>query len=447
MLSKESLYKQSNNVQELLLRFFLLYFLLQALPLSVQLFQALTNREPGEPLFATLFRLARIQPGLTSADSFLNWLLIAILAALGAGYLPFAFWNDPVKKQRFIYLVRTLVSYRLAASLFVYGLLKFYPVLAPYPSLSNLNTAYGDFERWKLFSLSLGVVPGYESFLGAVEIAAGLLLLFRKTAGLGALIIAVFLGNVFMSNLAYEGGEVVYSFYLLSLALFVFAFDFVKLYNLVVLQAPAAPETPTSGYLSGAWKKGTWIARALVLIVFLGLFGFTTKKASEKNSYQFPASEGTLGLTGVYDVEFFAVNGKALPWDPYDPVRWKDVVIESWPTISIRSNKPVKVFHSNLEHFSQSDFNRTYELEGTGGRHYYQYEYHPDKKQLQLINKNPNHAGEGFDLVLEAISDSTILVKGTDEQQNQYEALLRKKDKKYLLEVARETGRRQRIKL
>ena len=76
------------------------------------------------------------------------------------------------------------------------------------------------FTRWKLFSLSLGIVPGYESFLGAVEILAGLLLLNRKTASIGAFIVIIFTGNVFVSNLAYEGGEQVYSLYLIVLALF-----------------------------------------------------------------------------------------------------------------------------------------------------------------------------------------------------------------------------------
>lgn len=447
MLSQHSLYRQSENWQGLLSRFVLLFFLIQSIPLSVQLFQVLYNRESGEPLYATLFQLARIQPGVTGADSFVNWLLVAVLAGVAVFFIPRATWADPQKEQSFVYIVRTIVSYRLAIAVFVYGLLKFYPVLAPYPSLSNLNTAYGDFSRWKLFSLSLGIVPGYQSFLGGVELVTGLLLLFRKTAGIGALIIAIFLGNVFVSNIAYEGGEIVYSLYLISLALFILSFDLPKLYRLVVQQLPSNPDPSPALYLSDFWKKITWLLRGAVVVVFIGLFGFTTSNANRKNSYQFPAGETGAALAGIYEVDLFALNGKVLPWDPHDPVRWKDVVIESWPTLSIRSNKPVDVFHSNLEHFEQADFNRTYELEGTGGRHYYQFEYHPSNGSLNLKNKNPNHKTESFALTVQSLSDSTILLKGTDQEQNQYEAILRKKDKKYLLELARETGRRQRIKL
>ncbi|MDB5111708.1 MAG: DoxX family protein [Mucilaginibacter sp.] len=82
------------------------------------------------------------------------------------------------------------------------------------------RTSYGDFNDWKIFSMSMSIVPCYESFLGAIEIIAGLLLFFRKTATIGALVILVFTGNVFVSNMAYNGGEYVYIIYLIGFALF-----------------------------------------------------------------------------------------------------------------------------------------------------------------------------------------------------------------------------------
>jgi hypothetical protein len=116
--------------------------------------------------------------------------------------------------------------------------LKVYTIQSPEPSLSNLNTNYGDFTAWKLFSLGLGVVPSYQSFLGLVELAGALLLLHRKTTTIGTLIILPFAGNVAISNIAYEGGEYVYAFYLISLGLYLFAFDAIRLFKLVSLEQP-----------------------------------------------------------------------------------------------------------------------------------------------------------------------------------------------------------------
>ncbi len=91
-------------------------------------------------------------------------------------------------------------------------------------------------------SLSVWVLcPLYESFLGFVEVVAGLLLLYRKTASFGAVIILLFTGNVFMSNIAYEGGEVVYSLYLIILALFVLFWDLQRIVTLLVLQKLTTP--------------------------------------------------------------------------------------------------------------------------------------------------------------------------------------------------------------
>ena len=77
----------------------------------------------------------------------------------------------------------------------------------PYPSLSNLHTNYGDLFAWKLYSQTTAINPAYESFLGFVEILAGLLILYPKTVTFGTGLVLGFLGNVAMVNLFYDVGD------------------------------------------------------------------------------------------------------------------------------------------------------------------------------------------------------------------------------------------------
>src|SRR3954469_24519541 len=216
----------------ILFRFVFIYLLLQALPLDLNYWKFVSSINWLHITYGDIFNLTRFSPKfLPEPTSYANWVVVALIALAGT-----IGWSIADKKSKeynaLYYWIRVIVRYRLAIGVIAYGFIKLFPLQAPLPSISNLNTHYGFFTRWKLFSLSLGIVPGYESFLGLVEIIAGLLLLYRKTATIGAFMIVVFTGNVFMSNLAYEGGEHVYSFYLISLALCLLAFDILRLYVL-----------------------------------------------------------------------------------------------------------------------------------------------------------------------------------------------------------------------
>ena len=96
--------------------------------------------------------------------------MIALLAIIATFIWSFI----ETKKARAIdnntlyYWVRVIVRYRLAIAVFAYGFIKLFPLLSPYPSISNLNTQYGSLTDWKMFSLSLGI-SDYYSFLGFIK--------------------------------------------------------------------------------------------------------------------------------------------------------------------------------------------------------------------------------------------------------------------------------------
>lgn len=435
------------GIERIIYRFFFLYFLIQLLPIDASFWQHLVSVNWLKLTYRDVFYLTRFQPQfLPFGPSFVNWVIIGIVALIGTFV-----WQarDPELKnqQERYYWLRVALRYRLAIAVIAYGFLKFFPIQAPPPSLSNLNTAYGDFSDWKIFSMSLGVVPGYQSFLGLVEIVGGLLLLYRRTATIGTLIILPFTGNVFFSNLAYNGGEYVYSAYLVAIALYLFAFDAIRLFNLLSLENPTAPNTFNPVFSAGWQKTGRLALKSLFILFFVVIYGFKTHQGQQAGQYHFPKTAGLKGAEGLYNVSEFRLNGKTLPYSRTNPQRWQNVVFEKWNTLSIKSSRPVKTTKALTEEIYLKDDDRNYEYAGTQSRHYYRYDWQANQKKLILNNRNPNHASEKLEFVFSHPNDSTIILQGVNENKDSVYAVLNKLDKRYLIFEAQKSGRRKALKL
>ncbi|SES02952.1 hypothetical protein [Pedobacter rhizosphaerae] len=417
-------------------RFFFLYFILQAIPLSIDFFKIVFGFNWLKISYTDIFNLSRLSAKfIPGPDSFINWIIVAFIAIIGSVLWAKSTYKN-VDYNKLYYWLRAIVRYRLAIGIIGYGFIKFFPLQAPFPSISNLNTSYGDFTDWKIFSMSLGITPSYEAFLGGIEILAGLLLFFRKTATIGAIIILIFTGNVFISNLAYQGGEYVYASYLISFALFVLWFDTQRIYNLVSLERPTEPNR-FKPLFSVQTQKIRLALKTVIIFFFVLLYGFKTYSGLQHDPYQFPKASGLAAAAGVYNVSEFKINNQILPYNPADPIRWKDVVFEKWATVSVRSNRPVLIDSANYEQAFAHDKDRNYELAGSGGRHYYHYVIDTVRNILSLENKNPHYKGERLSLTYQRPDTSTIILTGLNENRDSIYVVLNKIDKKYPLKMSR----------
>lgn len=441
IITNQSAHNWSEKEKDIF-RFFFLFFIIQALPLSVDFFKIIFGINWMHISYTDIFNLTRLSAKcIPGTDSFINWIIITVVSLIGA-----VLWSKSKFKNQdyntLYYWLRVVVRYRLAIGVIGYGFIKFFPLQAPFPSISNLNTNYGDFTDWKIFSMSLGIVPNYESFLGGVELLAGFLLLFRKTATIGALFIVVFTGNVFIANLAYDGGEYVYSLYLVILALFVLSFDAVRIYNLISLERPTQPNIFKPNF-SREQKKIRLLLKTLVIFFFIFFYGFKTYSGYRHDSYHFPKTAGLAKASGIYNVSEFRINNRVLPYSATDSIRWKDVVFEKWATLSVRSNRQVIIDSANYEQTFQKDKDRNYEIAGTAGRHYYTYTTDTLKYLLSLENKNPHYKGEKLELKYSRPDTATIILTGIDQHKDSIYVVLNKLNKKYPLTL----GRRKVLKL
>jgi len=439
---------QWKGYEKLAFRFFFIYFLIQAIPLDWLYYKQVFGINWGHLRYGDIFQLAHYMPQfIAGSQSFTGWFIVAAIAVIGTITWTVVDRNRTAIYDNLYYWIRVIVRYRLAIGVIAYGIIKVFPLQSPYPSISNLNTPYGDFTRWKLFSISLGIVPSYETFLGFVEVAAGLLLLYRKTASVGAVIILLFTGNVFMSNIAYDGGEVVYSLYLVILALFVLSWDLQRIVRLLVLQQPTAPNSFRPKFTAKWQLYARWGVKGAFIFFFVLLYSFKTATGYKKDPYQFPVTKGLPNVSGVYNVKVFRINKDTIAYSKYDPVRWQDVVFEEWNTISIRSNRPVHIDSNNVEKIVATDADRTYELEGAIGRHYYSYTVDTANQLLTLQNKNRFYKNELLQLHYSRPSDSTILLYGLNENKDSVFTTLEQINKKYVLKEVEQAGRSKSLKL
>jgi hypothetical protein len=436
-----------NPYEKIGFRFFFIYFVLQAFPIDWKYYRSIFSIDWTHLNYGDIFSLARYAPAFFGPEqTYADWALIAVLALVGALVWSIVEKNKQRDYDTLYYYLRVLVRYRLALGIIAYGLIKVFPIQAPYPSLSNLNTNYGDFNAWKLFSLTLGIVPDFQSFLGLVETSAGLLLLHRKTASVGAFTIIAFTGNVVLSNLAYEGGESVYSFYLVTLAGFILAFDIPRLIRLLTLERPTLPNRFKPVFIG--WQRNTRLAlKSAFILFFVFFYGIKVYDGYHEGLNKFPQAAGLADAAGLYDVAVFKINADTLSYSATDSRRWKDVVFESWNTVSVRSNQPVQKDLTNVEYVAVSDEQRGYEFEGSGGRHYFSYAVDAQKQVLSLQNRNSNHAAEQLTLHYSRPDEKTLTLSGLNEDRDSIFVVLRKIDKKYLLQEAAKAGRRGGLKL
>lgn len=292
--------------------------------------------------------------------------------------------NEPDNYNKLYYWLRVIVRYRIALGLIAFGFLKFYPMQMPSPSYANLETALGDYNTYKLYWQQVGVSIWYEIVLGIVEIAGGILLFFRGTTALGAVINMGVLGNIAHANIAYDGSVHVYSSFFVLLSLFILVPYIPYLWKLLIKGEDVTPHF----YYPTVNPRTRNIVKYSFVFVFTILYGILRYDIHYNQGYlKDPVTPGLTNAAGVYNVTTFKLNGKEIPYSPLDSVRWQQVIFEKWSTLVYKVNKPFTISLPNGDP-QPKDVDRTYELAGiAGGNRFLYYKADTTKGVLYLQDK------------------------------------------------------------
>jgi hypothetical protein len=225
------------------------------------------------------------------------------------------------------------LRYVLAFTMLLYGVVKlaggqFFP-----PSLLRLTETYGQSSPQSLLWTFMGASASYTFFAGALETIGGVLLYFRRTATLGALIVMSVLANVVMVNFCYDVPVKQYSLHLLVMTAVLLGPDVRRLADFFLLhRAARLPERPlrfSSARLELAARG------AKVLLIGSALYRTTTLAWGAVHAYGPLAQKHP--LHGYYEVEEFVRNGEVVPPLLTDASRWRTLIVASHGFVALRA--------------------------------------------------------------------------------------------------------------
>jgi hypothetical protein len=179
----------------------------------------------------------------------------------------------------------------------------------------------------------MGASTAYIIFSGAAELLPGLLLLFRRTTTLGALMAFAVLLNVMVLNYCYDVPVKLYSTNLVLMALYLVSADLRRLMNVFILNRPTEPVDHSAPTFPRGWARTTALVFQILLVGYtLGnsiYFGWQTYQSTQVHPSRPP-------IYGLYNVERFTRNGKDVPPLATDSTRWRKVIAEMPTVITIK---------------------------------------------------------------------------------------------------------------
>lgn len=257
------------------------------------------------------------------------WCFLA-LALIGA-----AVWSafDRVRRGDALAheLLRIGLRYVLGVTMISYGLSKVLHLQMSSPSFERLVQPYGESSPMGLLWTFMGQSAAYSFFAGASEVVGGVLLLFRRTTTLGALIVAAVMINVVAMNFCFDVPVKIYSTHLFLMAVFLAAPDLRRLMNVLVLHRPTEPAS-----LAGPWcGRGMRIAALGLKIIVLVWIGYEQTVPR----WRLMATRGDNApkppLYGLYDVTEFTRNGTTMPPLLTETRRWRRVAFNAYGSLSV----------------------------------------------------------------------------------------------------------------
>lgn len=261
-----------------------------------------------------------------SGDTTLDYLKLLVLLALAV--LVTLIWTlIDRKRQAYPRAARWLVvgcRFYLGIVLLGYGLAKVVPTQFSTPSLNRLLQTYGASSPMGIVWTFMGLSPAYTIFCGLMETLPALLLFFRRTRLLGAVLAAAVMTNVAMINYAFDVPVKLFSSHLLAMALALVLLDARRLMAFFVCNRPApAAELPPlfesrKLHLAAIGVGGLLVASVLVMDTMSQIEIYRSVGAGRPK----PAT------WGIHDVESFRAGGEELPPLLTDETRWRALVID-----------------------------------------------------------------------------------------------------------------------
>jgi hypothetical protein len=222
------------------------------------------------------------------------------------------------------YWLLVMVRFYLAYILISYGMAKIFKSQFPSPSLYRLTQNYGDSSPMGLAWTFLGFSKAYNWFMGISELAV-ILLFFRRTALLGALITVATTANIVMVNFCFDVCVKLFSSTLFLMSVFLAAQEGRALFYFFIKNEFVKFRSLQVPVLNKRWMR---VAKIGVKTFFIGYILYN--ELTEPRPYQQMFGDGAPKppLYGMYKVTHFLQANDTIAPLTTSRMRWKTMFIE-----------------------------------------------------------------------------------------------------------------------
>lgn len=191
---------------------------------------------------------------------------VFVIAAFVAALMVFVRWR-PVRYEAWIDLLRTFLRYVLAFYMLGYGLAKIGMERNQFPMIGEgqLSKTWGESSPMNVVWSFMGASRPYTMFGGLCEVLGAVLLIWRRTGTLGALVSIAVMTNVVMLNYCYDVPVKLLSTHLVIMAVVIAAPDVVRLTQLFVLNRTSIAPGCLSIW-TGTWQRWTRLTIKAIVI-------------------------------------------------------------------------------------------------------------------------------------------------------------------------------------
>ncbi|HZN95212.1 MAG TPA: hypothetical protein VFB81_21020, partial [Myxococcales bacterium] len=209
-------------------------------------------------------------------------------------------------------------------TMMVYGFSKVVPLQMRWDE-ARLVEPLGSMSPMGLLWTFMGVSSPYQQLAGLGEVIGGLLLVWRRTAGVGALLLLAVLGNVVALNFCYDVPVKIFSAELWLMAAFIAAPDALRIFRLLVLRRPTEPAPDVALVRSERLKRFTrlrWLGPAAAIAwAGWGVYDHLPFEWAKRLAEM----EAKAPVSGVYQVQSFTAPADARPGSAPAGAAWARV--------------------------------------------------------------------------------------------------------------------------
>ena len=286
---------------------------------------------------------AHLHPTSTT-DTLISWVSVGVMLvyALAAALLWTAIDRRGLEYKTASAWLRFILRLTLILGLAGFGFAKLFPLQMAPPSLAVLNEPLGNTSPNTLLWTLIALHPGYEMICGAAEVAAAVLLFFRRTALVGALLAGIVMTNVMLYNVFFDVPVKILAGHLLLFSIAITAPDLRALFDFFWHHKPAV--------LTGAWVPPTqrrtlriaiWVVELMLLAhVLPGVLSYYRRDVQQRANLRHPST-----LSGQWHVDSatLTANGqitpKPIPTDEGRPVT--DIFLEPSGRVMLRDSSGI----------------------------------------------------------------------------------------------------------